>query len=84
MDLKTAEQAGAIASTIDNLIAIQTAVKDAFDGGLLFREVTLTTGPTIIFLDSGVSQSTTKMIFSAFMSGLQTDIDNLTSELANL
>lgn len=84
MDLKTAEQAGAIAATIDNLAAIQTAVKDAFDGGLLFREVTLSTGPTIIFLDSGISESTTKMIFSAFVSGLQNDIDNLTAQLASL
>lgn len=84
MDLKTAEQAGILAATIDNLASIQTAVQEAFDGGLLFREVTLSTGPTIIFLDSGISESTTKMIFSSFVQGLQNDINNATAQLAGM
>lgn len=84
MDLKTAEQAGAIAKTIDNLTAIQAAVQAAFDTGLLFREVTLSTGPTIVFLDSGISGGTTKMIFSSFVQGLQTDITTLTNQLAGM
>ena len=84
MDLKTAEQAGAIAIIIDNLTAFRDGIQAAFDSGLLFREVTLETGPTFVLTNIGMSAGATKQIFGAFVTALNGDIDTYMAQLAAL